>query len=208
MTTTNKPIISFDLWGTLIKGDPTFKDKKYEFFKMLGLTLNKDEFNSIFSQVDVQIDTLVETYGIQPHIDTVFAILLNRLGICHVSISDVISKYLQYFFYESNLFYLDDVEEVITTLSDKYDLLLASNTVFIPGSLLMQKLPHIKNNFKYLLFSDEMLISKPLNLWSGWESDIVCHVGDNLVTDGSSEKYNIPFIHVKNDIKEKLKHLL
>lgn len=192
-----KEIISFDLWGTLIKSSPSYTDLKYNSIKeKYSIPYSITELKEKFVAYKKRIDCYVESYGIHPEQQLLFAGLMYDLGI-KGNVNEFIKFYNNMFENYGELIYLADVVDVLNDLSKTYDLIVVSNTVLTYGEQLVPKLGLIEKFIKEFRFSDVYKISKPNNLWG---CKPILHVGDNKNTDGASVNYGIPFLYVQNDI--------
>jgi len=192
-----REIISFDLWGTLIKSSPSYTELKYNSIKeKYQLPYSIDELKQRFVTYKKRIDCYVELYGIHPEQQLLFAGLLYELGI-QTNVNEFIKFYNNQFQKYGELVYLNDVVDVLNDLSKTYDLIVVSNTVLTYGEQLLPKLGLIENSIKEFRFSDVYKLSKPSNLWG---CKPILHVGDNHNTDGASVDYGIPFLYVQNNI--------
>ena len=69
--------ISFDLWMTLIGGNPQFKREKYSLLRSyFGLSYSDEHFADAFKHADRLIDKLQERFLMQPDNLTSWAIVL------------------------------------------------------------------------------------------------------------------------------------
>lgn len=210
-----KKTISFDLWNTLIQSNPKFQEAR---LKMIAsyTRLSEDKITKYLKLFKYDIDTTCEKFGIQPDIDVAFSNLYNLLEIdsrlitvhdfkneyheifenypavlCTISKEDrmllktITSK--KYLFERENT-----IAAILEILSEKYNLVITSNTVLIPGEILRRTLYNrgIKNFFSEMYFSDESTHCKPhpeffskMHYNSGSLKRNIIHIGDNIKTD-------------------------
>jgi len=196
---------SFDLWLTLIKSNPLFKQRRAAFFHQQFNTLKKSlaEVEAIFRQVDVMVNSINETTGKNIDADEMYLIvisLINDNKICLQDI-DVAVLYQQMetlLFEHMPLIYCDRTAEVLAFLKNEPTITanLLSNTGFIKGITLRKVLNHlgIDQYFDFQLYSDEAGISKPNKAFFQLMLDEVAklktiepgqilHVGDNPKAD-------------------------
>lgn len=193
--------ISLDLWLTLIRSHPDFKRKRNVLFKeIFSINQSIDEVEKIFRKYDLTINSINEKTG--KNIDTdeiIWFILyeLKGLGLKENKIKvDEFMKEMNTLFLkyppvvlEKNLF------ENLKLIADKnITLNITSNTGFIKGKIIKNFLDSIKlkDYFSFLLFSDELNISKPnpkifKKVWENCNQKIdkseVLHIGDNPIAD-------------------------
>ncbi|WP_295772020.1 HAD family hydrolase [uncultured Mucilaginibacter sp.] len=196
---------SFDLWLTLIKSNPLFKQRRslyfYENYNSLQKTL--PEVEAIFRQVDVMCNCINERTGKNIDADEMYLMVISHLHNNQVNLHSINTDEL-YQRMEALLFenlpqvYCDDTLAILATIKDSgASINILSNTGFIKGSTLRQVLQQlgISRYIDFHLYSDELGISKPnpkffqlmidqaaiLNK-SITLKDIV-HIGDNPIAD-------------------------
>jgi len=209
--------ISFDLWLTLIKSNPEFKEKRnkmfYKFFNPSSLSL--DEVSAIIKKHDVETNIMSEQLGLHINSRIIIYNILKDLG--HKEFTsdnfqyiDYIDQKIQRLFIENPPFLYDDnTESVIRELfHEGKTLSILSNTGFIHGKTLDEILSKfkIRRYFSFLLYSDEIGISKP-NLQTFQMIKEKCfttkilHVGDNPIADGQCSKggTNISYFQINSN---------
>lgn len=192
--------ISFDLWLTLIKSNPLFKQKRAEYlaenFNPRGLSA-ETVFN-IVHKLDRACDRLNEKSGKKKETSFMYKAILKRLGYKIEAISlnlleDIISQVNQLFFKYPPVLLNGNIVQILTSLKqDGYTLNISSNTGFIEGFYLRRFLQSVKLDsfFDFAVFSDEINASKPS---SGFYEQVyrkiksekheVLHIGDNYLAD-------------------------
>lgn len=200
IASTGLRVVSFDLWLTLIKSNPTPNRANraaelYEIFAMADRGVTLDDFKGVVKAADVAADKLNERGGHHhgPH-DRV------RLIAEHYGIPMMTDPDFDAFYAAQSVRFLefppapmqDDVAEVLAALSQRYQLALISNTGFVNGAEMRPALAAIGllDMFTYQLFSDEVGANKPdpviykqLLSQSEANPEQVLHIGDNLVAD-------------------------
>jgi putative hydrolase of the HAD superfamily len=185
---TNKPIISIDLWGTLIKPSPSFKEAKYKLVQSYFRHWDIKDIEGRFSTIKRVADNKVESTGWQPKInwlwsgillDIIFTSKLQRETI----LSELKKNYANLAIEDSPSLYADYTKDVLEEMSSRYQLVLSSNTLFLEGWVLKRILDKldISKYFTKMNFSDELGVAKPNKLMY---SDSKYHIGDNPITDG------------------------
>lgn len=195
--------ISFDLWLTLIKSNPEFKQKRNILFKdFFKIDKPIEEVNAVIRKFDVLTNYINERVG--KNFDTleIYFLILDGLSVDLEKIE--IGQF--------NIFY-DLTEELLmeykpVLLEDRLPQMLESlykegktmnilsNTAFIKGRTLKQIMKHyeMEKYFSFQIYSDEAGVSKPNNLIYQLAYDEIVkinniakkeiiHVGDNRNSD-------------------------
>lgn len=190
--------ITFDLWGTLIKGSPDYKLKRAQFIQQHSDKHSIEEINKTIAEIKASFDSLVEAHGFHYNSLTVYNTIVKELGI-HLTLDgfELRSKCHNLFLEHPPHLYSDETKNVLESLSKQVPLYLISNTVLIDAGILRQALTklEIDKYFKKLFFSNEVGVSKPnLNIYKLAHETIcerkefVLHVGDNEITDYNGAK--------------------
>ncbi|MES2277648.1 MAG: HAD family hydrolase [Bacteroidota bacterium] len=196
---------SFDLWLTLIKSNPLFKQQRSRIFHQQFNTLGKplEEVERIFRQVDVMCNSINETTGKNIDAEEMYLMVISQINdnkICLQDI-DVQTLYLQMealIFEYLPVIYCDRTPEVLAYIKQNpaNTISILSNTGFIKGIILRKVLKQlgIDQYFDFQLYSDEAGLSKPnkaffqlmLNEVSAIkqiELNEIIHIGDNPKAD-------------------------
>lgn len=188
--------VSFDLWGTLIVSNPEFKVKQGELVKEFT---GKDckTFTENKNKAKKEIDNLVESQGIHPDRSRYYKTLLPQLSWREI---DEFIQYSDRLFLEYRPQKREPETDIVQILRDKdIKSYISSNTVFIYGNVLKEVIYDyfkiIKTNCK---FSDELGYSKPDKCMFDFPIKPLFHIGDNIITDGASEKYGIKHYHIND----------
>ncbi|RZJ77287.1 MAG: HAD family hydrolase [Flavobacterium sp.] len=195
--------ISFDLWLTLIKSNPAYKEKRNLLFKdFFGIDKSIDEVARVIRKFDVLTNGINEK--VTRNFDTyeIYCLILDGLG---VDLDQYNLQQLNDFYTQSEellMAYkpllLDD--QLPITLKDLHEsgktINILSNTAFIKGSSLRKIIAHyeIDQYFSFQIYSDEIGFSKPgqeiyehayqkIKELRTIEKHEVLHVGDNVVSD-------------------------
>ena len=220
--------ISFDLWLTLIKSHPEFKEKRARFlhneFNPKGLTVG--EIMGIVQRTDIVSDRLNEITGLKVPTDQMYQRILIQLGNTPHSITDKLfnqikSKVRELFMDNLPGFLNSSIKPMLETLNNEgYILNISSNTGYIEGRTIVETLValDISEYFVFCIFSDEIGASKPSFRFfekvfekANVEKTEVLHVGDNFKADYQGAlKFGFKALHIKNqqytinDIKRSL----
>lgn len=198
--------LSFDLWLTLIKSNPQFKQRRAEFiaerYNPLGLS-SILVFN-IIRNIDKACDRMNENSGKKVATEFMYSSILNELGYDALLINDnllaEIKSHINELFYEYQPSLLnDDILKILTHFkSDGFSMNISSNTGFIEGYCLVKSsnLAELFRFFDFLVFSDEINASKPSSEFyeivfrqTKFKKNEIIHIGDN---------YNADYIGAKN----------
>lgn len=206
--------ISFDLWLTLIKSHPEFKEKRATFLK--------NEFNPnsysikdimlIVQSIDKTCDNLNELNGKKIQTELMYKKILLELGNnpedltfnllfnLKLEINDLFMNFQPIFLNTS-------IPKILNLLkADGYSLNISSNTGFIEGDVLIDTLQNLKiyDYFDFCVFSDEINASKPSGNFfkhvfekSKKEKQEILHIGDNYKADYEGAlRYGFKALHI------------
>lgn len=201
-----KPLITFDVWGTLIKSNLEFSKSRATRIKNYAsysgfITLLKEDIEGAIKAQKKICDAAVERTGI--HIDRE-DVYKSALKTVNVEFSD---GDMQQIIVLIDVLFMSDfppplihpnTAKLMDELSKHYTLGICSNTVLIYGNAIRNVLRqhNILQHFspEHIRFSDEMGCSKPnKNMFLNYA---MAHIGDNPVTDGACHKYGIEFIQI------------
>ncbi len=198
---------SFDLWLTLIKSHPEFKDRRVRLFSsFFEIARPLDEVARVVKYYDDLCNTINEVTG--GNIDT-FEIYLLILGSLGTDIKTVGRQRLNTFYQESENLFLEyrpviifkDLHHFFEEIKNQGKTInILSNTGFIKGSTMRKFLHHegLEQYIDFHIYSDEVRCSKPdpkifqevKNFIRNPELDLkqILHVGDNPVADYQGAK--------------------
>jgi len=196
---------SFDLWLTLIKSNPLFKQRRSLLFHRQFNTLNKplSEVERIFRQVDLMCNSINETTGKNIDADEMYLMVIcmindNQICLPDIDMNGLYKQTEELLFECMPLLYCNNTAEVLSQIKRQPDTTLSilSNTGFIRGVTLRKVLSQlgIGQYFDFQLYSDEAGLSKPnraffqlmLNEISALRNvslNQVIHIGDNPKAD-------------------------
>jgi len=208
--------ISFDLWLTLIKSHPEFKERRAKFlqkeFNPFGYSAIK--IMEIVQSVDKVSDRLNEINGKKVTTECMYRRILQKLGYDPGCVKDDVytkikQKVNDLFMKYPPLFLNESIQPMLHSLKEEgYSLNISSNTGYIEGTTIIATLKclNIFEYFDFCIFSDEIGHSKPSQsffekVWdqTGFEKGQVLHVGDNFKADYEGAlKYGFKALHINN----------
>lgn len=217
-------ILSFDLWNTLIKPNPEFKQSKYLIFKPFS-TFSESKTKEIISDVDHFITISDEKTGRQTYPEQIVFSILKELNPHHNyenvnshTIFDILGKLEQSFdLYSPSLYNENTLETLINLHNEQHHMVISSNTGLICGKKIKSLLKKLKINtyFNNFIFSDELGYCKPdinffshLNNLRSLNNEIpIIHIGDSLSADKAgiirwnllNPKHKIEYIIINNE---------
>ncbi|GAB3510795.1 HAD family hydrolase [Emticicia fontis] len=199
---------SFDLWLTLIKSNPDFKEQRALFFHKYFNSKKKtlDEIKKIIRQVDLTCNYINEKTGKNIDSSEMYLMVIYQMNDYEPVFHDLNIEWLQkemevLFFQYMPLVYSKDTSEVLDKIkqNQKSTISILSNTAFIEGKTLRKILPelNLSQYFDFQLYSDEEGLSKPNKAFfelmiqttqeKRQERSIqlheILHIGDNPIAD-------------------------
>lgn len=185
--------VSIDCWGTLMKGNPTFSERKIEFVKNLFHKFDigcfsDSEIEKSFSSVKKKLDQVINITGWQPSQKQIWDMLIFEVSGRLSVLSDNEYNVLIQSYYELALIhppipFCENTIEVFKSIAEIAEIKISSNTVFLPHSILLSFF--IGNGIYKLVkegeyyFSSSVNVSKPNSAMYGKDF----HIGDNQITD-------------------------
>lgn len=196
---------SFDLWLTLIRSNPAFKQERARFFHQNFNYRNKslEEVTAVFRQVDVMCNTINEVTGKNIDADEMYLMVISMMNDGHVQLHDLdtdslyeemnylVNKHLPVVYCDATAGVLEQIKR-----NGGSTISILSNTGFIKGQTLRGILRQLglDSYFDFQLYSDEAGMSKPnkaffqlmldhIPVAGGLAPDRVIHVGDNPRAD-------------------------
>jgi putative hydrolase of the HAD superfamily len=188
--------VSFDIWGTLLKSNPQFKEAQGRLVTSFT-GKSPEEFLKLKSEMKKVLDKQVEEKGIQPDRFKNYKKLLPGLTLkelkAFIECSDKLFLKYPPQIYEEGRKLLEHYRSL------GYTILISSNTVFIYGDTLGKVIwDTFEIPMKNCNFSDIVGVSKPNASMFNFKVKPEFHVGDNVITDGACKEVNINFINVNN----------
>lgn len=199
---------SFDLWLTLIKSNPSFKQErtKYFFDKFNAKSKSIEEIAMIFRQVDLMVNAINEKTGKNVDADEMYLMVITMindfsfdydevdLDLLYLEMEDLLLNYMPLLYCNNCIPVLSKIKEA----ENKSSTNILSNTGFIKGKTLRKVLNHLQIDqfIDFQLYSDEVRMSKPnpeffrlmLNTIDRQQHPElalteVIHIGDNPIAD-------------------------
>ena len=194
---------SFDLWLTLIKSQPEFKEKRNLLFRdFFEIEHGIEKVAEHIRYYDLLTNRINEQSGLNMDTNEIYFLILNALN---VDIEKIDLPKLNQFYEESaslfskykpRLIYKNTHDLLQKIKSENKTMNLLSNTAFIKGKTLRKMLDDydLSSYFSFQIYSDEVGYSKPntkifdivykhaLQIKNLEKKDIL-HIGDNIIAD-------------------------
>lgn len=223
---------SFDLWYTLIRSNPLFKERRAHYFYTRFNTKNKsiEEIRAIFQRVDLLCNAINEKTGknisaAEMYLMVIFQVnesadLFNDVDMneLYTDMENLVFQYMPEVFCDQTLETLDRIKS-----RQGVTLNILSNTAFIKGSTLKKVNTQlgISRYVDFEIYSDEVGLSKPnIELYDHLLKKIsiarpgkiglgeIVHVGDNYLADiAGAQKAGIKAFQI-NTTHHSIIHLL
>ncbi|MBO9675334.1 MAG: HAD family hydrolase [Sphingobacteriaceae bacterium] len=198
---------SFDLWLTLIKSNPRYKQERVQYFyrNFNGKNKTAEEIAIIFRQVDLMVNAINEKAGKNVDAEEMYLMIISMINDYDFNFRDVDLQQLdhdmeQIVFMHMPKLYSDDCLDVLAKIkeSGKSTTNILSNTGFIKGKTLKKVVYQlgIDQYIDFQLYSDEVRMSKPSTGFFQLMLDTidrtkhpglllseVIHIGDNPYAD-------------------------
>ncbi|ENA1802806.1 HAD family hydrolase [Flavobacterium psychrophilum] len=195
--------ISFDLWLTLIKSNPEFKNKRNLLFKdFFEVDCAIEKVTEVVRYYDVLCNNINEKTGLNIDTFEIYYLILNSLN---VNIDEIGIERLSRFYKETELLFMEFKPDLIypkiqllfkEIVEQEKTVSVLSNTAFIKGVSLRKLMSYyeLENFFSFQIYSDETGFSKPnkeifqlvyyqIESLKSIEKKEVLHIGDNIIAD-------------------------
>jgi len=195
--------LSFDLWLTLIKSNPEFKNKRNLLFKdFFEVEYSIEKVTEVVRYYDVLCNNINEKTGFNIDTFEIYYFILNALN---VNINDIEIAKLSKFYKETELLFMKFKPDLIypkiqllfeEIVEQEKTISILSNTAFIKGVTLRKLISYydLENYFSFQIYSDETGFSKPskemfqlvhneIKSLKSIEKKEVIHIGDNKIAD-------------------------
>jgi len=195
--------VSFDLWMTLIRSNPGFKQKRAGLFRdYFEIQRSLEDVQLSVRKFDVLVNEINESIGRNVDTFELYILILNDLGVDHKKYT--LADFNAFYAHTEHLFREYRPEPIIDKLPFRLEDLHAasitmnilSNTGFIRGHTLRELLDHygLGQYFTFQIYSDEACISKPnplifdkvyeeISKTTIFDKKQILHVGDNPRAD-------------------------
>jgi putative hydrolase of the HAD superfamily len=195
--------LSFDLWLTLIKSNPEFKQKRNLLFKdFFEIDHGIEKVNEVVRYYDVLCNAINEKNGLNIDTYEIYYLILSALNV------DIdkngTDRLFQFYNHTEELFLeykpvllFSDIQKMFDEITNQgKSINILSNTGFIKGRTLRKLLQYynLSDYFTFQIYSDEVGFSKPnneifqlvfdeINKYKKIEKKDVLHIGDNAIAD-------------------------
>lgn len=194
---------SFDLWLTLIRSNPEFKNKRNLLFKdFFEIDSSIERVSEVVRYYDVLCNNINEKTGLNLSTYEIYYLILNALEV-DLSLNDV--NRLGEFYQETETLFFNYKPELIfphiklqfeEIVNEGKSINILSNTGFIKGKSLRKIIAYyeLDSSIDFQIYSDEVGFSKPnnemfqlvfdqVNELRKTEKKEILHIGDNSIAD-------------------------
>ncbi|MDX6188844.1 HAD-IA family hydrolase [Flavobacterium sp. Fl-318] len=195
--------LSFDLWLTLIKSNPEFKQRRNLLFKdFFEINHGIEKVNEVVRYYDVLCNTINEKTGLNLDTYEIYYLILSALDVdMDQNGTDRLSQFYDHteelFLEFKPVLIYPEIQKMFKDVTDQGKTInILSNTAFIKGRTLRKVLQHyeLSEYFKFHIYSDEVGFSKPnqqifqlvldeIETYKKIEKKDVLHIGDNPIAD-------------------------
>lgn len=195
--------LSFDLWLTLIKSNPEFKQRRNLLFKdFFEINHGIEKVNEVVRYYDVLCNTINEKTGLNLDTYEIYYLILSALDVdMDQNGTDRLSQFYDHteelFLEFKPVLIYPEIQKMFKDVTDQGKTInILSNTAFIKGRTLRKVLQHyeLSEYFKFQIYSDEVGFSKPnqeifqlvldeIETYKKIEKKDVLHIGDNPIAD-------------------------
>lgn len=198
--------ISLDFWNTLGIPNKDYSDRRMQILSDYSVTELSDSgththtpeyCHKAYKEVKKRIDDMT-AYGQYSSLDECFTMLCDWLEMDnppHHLVTEMKAKLWRAFFDNPPKISLNTIEVMEKLKRKGITFSIGSNTNFIPGIVLRNAVLDKLDLFDYMIFSDEVGVSKPVNKFfqiinkKCWDS--FGHCGDSIVHIGDSEVFDL-----------------
>lgn len=194
---------SFDLWLTLIKSNPEFKQKRNLLFKeFFEINASIEKVSEVVRYYDVLCNNINEKTGLNLSTYEIYYLILGALEVDLAS--NGLEKLALFYDETETLFFSNKPELIFPDIKLQFEEIVAegksinilSNTGFIKGKSLRKLISHyeLADFISFQIYSDEVGFSKPnkeifqlvfdqVNESKKIKKNEVLHIGDNSIAD-------------------------
>lgn len=195
--------LSFDLWLTLIRSNPEFKQKRNLLFKdFFEINAPIEKVTEVIRYYDVLCNNINEKTGSNLSTYEIYYLILNALGVdLLVNGTEKLGEFYNetevlFFNYKPELIFQNIKHQFEEIVKEGKSINILSNTGFIKGRSLKKLLSHyeLTDSISFQIYSDEVGFSKPnneifqlvfdqVNESRVVKKNEILHIGDNSVAD-------------------------
>lgn len=195
--------LSFDLWLTLIRSNPEFKQKRNQLFKdFFEINAPIEKVNEVVRYYDVLCNNINEKTGLNLSTHEIYYLILSAL---EVDLALNGTERLSEFYNETEVLFFNYKPELIfpniklqfeEIVAEGKSINILSNTGFIKGKSLKKLLSYyeLTDSISFQIYSDEVGFSKPnkeifqlvfdqVNNSKKVLKKEILHIGDNGIAD-------------------------
>ncbi len=197
-------LVSFDIWDTLLKSNPVFKDLQIKLFAQKSGFNNIPELLSIKERIDREINRLSETsgkdYGFEYRLKEISKSLLPNNNPPDIDFDTTYMEMEELFLSHPPSFIQENLLHILAEIKKKnIHIALLSNTGFIKGYTMRKflALSGIMEFIDFAVFSNEVGHTKPhpaifdfLISQCSIPAHQILHIGDNMIADYEGAKKN------------------
>ena len=192
---------SFDLWLTLIKSNPQFKQKRNLLFKdFFEIDSSMEKVSKVVRYYDVLCNNVNEKVGLNFNTFEIYCLILNALNVDNFCLEKLKEFYVEtetlFMEFKPNLIHQNTDKLFKEIKEEKKTISILSNTGFIKGLTLRKLLSYyeLDEYLSFQIYSDETGFSKPNNemfklvyervsFLNEIKKQEILHIGDNETAD-------------------------
>lgn len=205
--------IGFDLWGTLMKSNPLFKEAKKILFKKYFPEYTPKECDNALEYAKRDLNSLIESSGMQPArgvmLNQFYYRLTGSLDLSSVQVEKKLREfdddYQKLVLIFPPLWYDKNSLRVLTDLllSDEHLVYIITNTLFIDGQIIKNVFLDKNLSEIPIISSSNRNVSKPHpKIVEDFRHPLDLVIGDNLITDGGlARNLGIDFFQINTNNK-------
>ncbi|MDX6450649.1 MAG: hypothetical protein QOH16_698 [Gaiellaceae bacterium] len=191
-------VVSFDLWATLLRSHPRFKQQRDQcLWELLSVRRPIEEFRRIVRAVDVLVEAACAVdgrhRGLRERVELIARFCGARAPLSEAIVAQVTAVQSQLVRDSPPQLVDAALPSLLTHVSSRFVVAVTSNTGFVPAHDLKWVLEHhgLARAVSHLVFSDEVGFAKPsirifdhLVALAQVQRERILHIGDNSVADG------------------------
>lgn len=195
--------LSFDLWLTLIRSNPEFKQKRNSLFKdFFEINAPIEKVTEVVRYYDVLCNNINEKTGLNLSTYEIYYLILGALDVdLHANDAKRLGDFYNeteglFFNYKPELIFPNIKLQFEEIVAEGKSINILSNTGFIKGKSLRKLLSYyeLENFISFQIYSDEVGFSKPnleifqlvfdqVNNSKKVQKSEILHIGDNSIAD-------------------------